>query len=772
MKIAQNKLIFTQKILIVFCIFLFSCVPNVGKKLRTRANNANNKLANVNSGQGWVLEDNPVILSKNSEINDTFDLNKLLSTAFITDGNYLNLGQYCDGINLCFEIKENQNSNSSLQSLNGEWAYRTDTSEFLQVNNFYHLKKIYSRFYDNLEKSLNFAYANLLTRQYNTALPLNIFNQNKLFNIQDKTLTSFADCDLENNAEFSPSQNTLCFGYITGHENAKWAQDSTIIYHEAGHFFQKIQLNLRNKNTILKADLGTGKSNEGQAIGEGLSDFYSYYINGRPHFGEWAAGTFFNVSRPLKENDPQHLAPGLSLENDQRLSYPQYLNYLPSEPSVPSDDIHNNGMIISHYLVALTEDLEAKCNFTKIESSNHVMHFLNETLAELGDLTTKGTENNLSGLSKVNLNSLYSYEWATKVNPINYRSFMQTFAKNILNYLGNPNLNKCNGNIYTKDQIESLIDMYGLLLFRTYNENRNFSNPGVINNTLVNSLNRKKSTFITKNQVIFDPRVGAPSAFVIDDKKVISKVITDMQSVGVIGTLSGITPSNLGFNNNNGKVSPGEVVGLFINLFNNSNSTIAGMQILANDWNQADSAGKPCLFTNTLTTDRWPIESEGGVPCNTISANSNLDFAPICFIQNNENNGTKWIGQSDFKTKMGIENSQCLDPLNDKNCFIRAIKGADSAYFSKLNPKANWSDTLINPKDKSVPSPSFSQMIFFEVSKHIPPGTIVDCRMRVRFTNCDDCFHDSSRSYYDFKDVDYNGPKPYKIIHLQIPIID
>lgn len=74
--------------------------------------------------------------------------------------------------------------------------------------------------------------------------------------------------------------------------------------------------------------------------------------------------------------------------------------------------------------------------------------------------------------------------------------------------------------------------------------------------------------------------------------------------------------------------------------------------------------------------------------------------------------------------------------------------------------------------DGTAYSLDWGNVLLFEVSKSIPPGTTVNCRMRVRFTNCEDCFHDSSRSNNDFYDVDYNGPKPYKIIHLQIPITD
>ena len=750
-----------------------SCMPNIDNGIRSRSNSSAiaSGTANVGIGQGRILSDNPIILSKDSSIDDTFNLNRLLTTDVITTGPFLKGSSSCYGLEYCFEVRANKNSLASLQTTNGKWAFDVYSTEFLQVNTFFHLNKITKMFYENLTASYSRSFDTFSNPYYDSPLPLGLVSSPHVFKGYNTPLMAYSNCDAASNANFDPANLTLCFGYDSNHPKIMWAQDSSVIYHEAGHSFQKLQLNFRNYANIVKVDLGNISYNEAGSIGEGLSDFYSYYINGRPHLAEWAAGKFHNASRPMTESDSLY-GPEISTDPDQRLSYPQYLGFNPNQPTVLVEEIHNNGMILSHYLVALASDLQDKCAMTKREASDLVVHLISDTLAEHGDLSSKGTEKNLTGNPKINLNSNKSFEWFTIVNPINYRTFMQTFAKNILNNLGNSMLNRCNGSIYTKDQIESLIDQYGLLLFRTYNENRNLAVPGSVNNTTINALNRKKSVLISKSLLILDPTTNASSAFVIDDRTIISEGITSLKSHGSIGSLSSQTPSDLGFNNSNGKVSPGEVVAIALNIYNNSNSPMAGIQILANDWYHANASGSPCQFSTAISNDQWPLISEGGVPCPLIKAEVPADFTPICFIQSNESNATKWISQTDFKTKMALESSSCLDPTNDKNCFIRTIPGADQANFSKINPKTTWAKTFANPTSGVPQNFEWGNVILFEVSKHIPPGTLVDCRMRLRFTNCDDCYHDSSRSNYDYIDTDYNGPRPYKVIHLQMPIID
>jgi len=302
-------------------------------------------------------------------------------------------------------------------------------------------------------------------------------------------------------------------------------------------------------------------------------------------------------------------------------------------------------MIISHYLTALTQDIQSKCAYTPVASREFVMSILTETMAELGDLSSVGTVNGIAG--KVNMDASNSPLWFSTLNPINYRSFTQTIAKNLLNTIGNPGLARCNGSYYQRDYIESLLDSYGLLLFKTYNQHRNLTNTTTLVNTSVSASNRKKSVLISKSNIILDPTTGASSAYVIDNRSQILNGVTQLQNVGLIGTMSEQTDSGFGFNNSNSKVSPGEVVAIALNLYNNSNSTMGGVEILANDWDHANTAatdsattsvkGRPCKFNTTMSNDQWPLETEGGsteTNCNDVGVTS-ADFAPVCFIQAN-----------------------------------------------------------------------------------------------------------------------------------------
>ena len=744
-----------------------SCLPSSNTKIRSRENaNSTVGASAVAIGQGRVLKDNPIVLSNNTSLSIDSDLNRLLGSAVaITTNPFLNGNPNCFGLETCFEIRNSREAVSALQTTNGRWSYRAGTDEFLQVNTFYHINKMFDQFFLNLNQSLASSYDSFsMLPSYDTAIPNTLKQEDGTFKLNSQMLLTFANCDVTDNAYYDQANESLCFGHSGENKELRWGHDSTIIYHEAGHFMQKLQLNLRNTGNV-NAQMSNNLNNEAGAIGEGLSDFYSYFINGRTHWGEWAAG-HLNGSRPLSEDDTLH-APGISKDEDGRLSYPQYLTYDPNYPTEPIEDIHMSGMIISHYLVALTQDLELKCSMTNLIARQYVMTMISETLAELGDLTTMGTQKN-SKVGKVNMNPAHSLLWFSTINPITYRSFTQTFAKNLLNTIGSSNLNRCNGGTYSKDNIETLIDNYGLLLFKTYNENRNHS---ITKNTGIDNSNRKKSLLIKKSNLILDPTSGASSAFVIDNKDQIAAGIAQLQSTGMIGTLSTLTPSDLGFNNNNSKVSPGEVVAIAINLYNNSNSTMGGIDILANDWDHVSKSpltlNRPCQYG----PDLWPLLTEGGVNCGDVTPTV-PDFSPVCFVQYNDLTSTNWISQKEFKSKVAIDSNLCLDKNNDKDCFIRAIKGADKAHYSKLNPKSTWGQTMANPKTGTAYSLDWGNIILFEVSKNTPPGTVVSCRLRARFTNCDDCFHDSAANDNDFKDIDYNGPKPYKIIHLQIPITD
>jgi hypothetical protein len=764
--------------------FAVSCMPSVSKNsLRGRTNGSLVDNSTLKTGEGKVLLDNPIILSNNTNLDSSADLNRYLSSAVkITENSFLNSNPNCYGLTYCFQIMGTRTDSVSLQTANGKWGYSATSDEFTQVNVFYHLNAIYDRIMQNLSYGAASSYDYFGTPLYDTSIPKTVQQADGTYTLNTKILSAIANCDSENNASWEPAQTSLCFGFTnTPSVPLRWGHDSTVVYHEAGHFFQEVFLNLRNSRSLdreAKPAMGNGHGySESGALGEGLSDYFSYYINGRTHFAEWAAGRYLGASRPISESDSLHAA-GISADRDQRLSYPDYIDYDVNHIGRPLEDVHSAGMIISHYLVALTEDIKTKCSMTTKQAQEEVMHVVAESLSELGDLTTKGTANGSVG--KVNMSTDYALDWFNVQNPINYRSLTQTLAKNLLINIGNPLLNRCNGSYYQKDDIESLLDDYGLLLFKTYNQHRNIADFATKINTAITSTNRKKSMLVPKSALIFDPASDASIAYVFDKQKDIKDAIANFKSAGHSVTISDQIKEDLPYNNGNSKISPGEVVGIALNLYNNSNTTIGGVQILANDWDHADNSGgalngHPCQFSSTQSNDTWPLESEGAstaANCSAVNATSS-DFAPICFIQSNESNSTKWISQKEFRQKLALDNNFCLTPGSEKDCFVRVIKNLDTSSYSKINPKATWGKTFTssNPNDPT-PKLSVGHLFFMEVSKHIPPGTVIDCRVRARFTNCEDCYHDSTRSNYDYKDVDYNGPKPFKVFHLQIPITD
>lgn len=779
---SSKKIKFTPKhqvlLFVVLSAFMSSCMPTSKSSGRTRATSQNVSVA-VEKNYGKILKDNPLILSGKSSLSLSTDINRFTTSAFITTNPMLQAQTNCQGLPYCFEVRDNVNSATPLIATDNKWGFRASTKEFLQVNTYYHINLAFSKFLENLDLTYYSAFSELGAYQTETSIP-NTLKNNLSYDLHKTTLTAYSDCDESDNSYFSAATNSLCFGYTGQNKDLKWAHDSTIIYHELGHFLQHLALNLRNPVADIQASMGKNLYSEAGAIGEGLADYYSYYINGRTHWGEWAAG-YSKASRPISEDDALHVS-ALKDDNENRLRYPDYLTYDPNEPTVPSETLHNAGMIISHYLVALTKDLETKCSLTNKTSREAVLSLINESLSELGDLTSVGTQTSLMKTpKKINLNATYSSIWYNQNNPVNYRSFSQMMAKNLLKRFGPQSLNGCGLYQYTTDDVEVLFDSYGLLLFKTYNENRNFT-TAIKKNTPVFPGNKVKTVLVNKANLILDPTENAASAFVIDNRSQILKGITSLQSAGLIKELSPETPSDLGFNNGLGNISPGEVVAIALNLYNNSNSTIGGVQVLANDWDHADTDNnnnKPCSIESTFTSTKWPTDNEGGsttIPCEATQAATAEDFAPVCFMQVRENDATKWVSQKVFMNSIGQSSQSCLDKTNPKTCFIRAIKGADTAYYSKIDPKKTWGQTMANPTTGTAYGLDWSNVMLFEVSKHIPHGTAINCRLRARFTNCTDCYHDalstSTPGADDYKDEDFNGPKPFTIIHLNMTVLD
>ncbi|MBL6989963.1 MAG: hypothetical protein ISR65_09305 [Bacteriovoracaceae bacterium] len=815
-----------KKIVRMLSILFLLSACDMGSNLspRTDVQEYLNSGDDIGLGQSRVILDNPIILTGKASLSRTYNLSRLLSVDpyDITKGQFLEGGcailpsqrvcienpsdtncTYASINRECFSILQNEYA-TKISSVGGRWTYEPSTTEFWQVNTYYHMDRVVSKFVNNMNDLYLMAQPTAPAgMNYKTAIPATLISGEKnWWSDSDKNLRVFSHCDAKDNAYFSPSKFALCFGYDSQYSNMWWVQDPSVIYHEVGHAIIQTMLNLRNVASNLaqdnRVDLGTLFYDEAHAIGEGVSDYFSYFVNGRTHFGEWALGRFNSLSRPMSEDDPIH-ATGISTAPDARLSYPRYVNYDANDPTSNTEDVHAAGQIVSHYLVALTMDLESTCNFSTDSTTNHnlavtyVVNLLAETFAELGDLTAKGSDYTAAGEYPVNLNEVHAREWILKVNQITYRNFFQKFAKYL--FLVFNQGSRCNGTSYPIDNIEKLLDQYGLLLFKSYNENGNDKTTGHTGtSTPVLTANRLHTVLVSKDFIQLAQGASTSEIYIFDNRKNMKEALGSLIRDGVITGISPQIENDLPYNNGNSQISPGEFIGISLNLYNSSNTTLGGVQVLANDWDHFKN-GMPC---NTFA-DQFPLDSAGAanvagesVPsltpgdCNYIAQNNGLSetgdvndvkdpLYPICMVQVNEANSTRWASQEVFREKIMLEKMNCLGGLNPdgtkdtKSCFIRAIPGADHSFFSKIEPLKTWGETLAT----STGAPDFhhSNLIFFEVSPWIPPGTTFNCRFRVRFSNCSDCYSDPADTD-DYLDYEYSGPKPFKILHHQFIVID
>jgi hypothetical protein len=785
---SQNKLS-AHVALLVLITLLSGCLSSSNSGGGKRGSGGvSNSSSSVSPGYGRILKDNPIILSKNYSLAPDVNLNSLLvsSQDFITNNQFL-IGSCSAGggasIPECFETRTNESA-TYLSSLKERWAFNANSAEWLQVQTFGHMDRFLQKFHSDL----TWTYSQ--RAGYQSSLPSTLFSSSrKAYFLGSQRLYGLSDCGVEDNAFYSPATTTMCLGHDSLFPQVKFAQDNTIIYHELGHTIAQVMMNMRgavNSSISTRSALGYLTYDEAGSIGEGLADFFSFVMNKRTHFAEWALGRFLSLSRPMSEDDSLHAA-GISADEDSRLSYPAYLNYDPNDPTVIFEDIHNAGMIFSHFLVATTNELQSYCGMTQDDSVQSVVSLVMESMAEMGDMTSFGADSRMSyGVNHSPDNAL---EWVSKANPINYRRFIQTFSKFFMRIYGSPSLARCGGFAFPQDALERLVDSYGLLLFRTYNDNLN----GVIDghagtNRVVNQQNRIKSVYANKSLLKMDPRENASLAFVFDKGADVRNAMSALQASGAIGQISSQIPSDFGYNNGNGQISPGEVIGLSLSIYNDSNTTMAGVQVLANDWdhgkidtNDANKL-KPC---NTHG-DSWPLSSEGAADtsmengntpgeCTYVTRENGAEaaetLAPVCWVQINETSSTVWASQDALRKKIALNPSSCLGGSDSPNdCFVRAIKGADQSFYSVINSKKTWAESVSN--NGEAPSFNLGNVLFFEVSPWIPPGTTFNCRMRARFTNCEDCWHDANASFDDYLDYEFSGAKPFKILHFQFTVID
>ena len=730
----------------------------------------------------------------------------------------------------------------------GTWIFPANSSEFYQVNGHYHVQHGVDTFfsklkftYDTLHSNPSFSGKTKATPSYLPTTGLSWFQAITPSNdnyFRNSFLNTYALCDLELNASFSPASPELCFGKWSEHKTFFMVQDPSVIYHELGHALIAVMMNFRNgvpgnlAGTLpstyhpLRSNLGGGGYGEAGSLGEGIADYYSFVMTERTHFAEWGLGKSMKASRPMSESDSLHIS-GIDTTSEGRLSYPQYLLYDPNDPNVPFEDIHYAGQIISHYLVALTKSLQTECGTNHDNSTSYVMMLLAETFAEMGDLKSVGIDTfwNTANYAPTtthrfnNLDENASFMWSHVINPPTYRKFSQIMAKNIFKYIS-PASGLCPS--FSQDESEKLLDDYGLLLFKTYNNNGSSSklattqhtSTGAITTsspvapTAIHENNRRKSVLVSKQLIslaVPNTETDVATYYIIDDQANMSGILQGLLFKGFpMNPSTGI--AGLEYNNANIRISPGEIVAIIPNLQNASNSPMAGVHLLATDWdhvNITDTTGlngnfKPCVVddvttvaqggedagTCTATMTSYKRHVKTGGLFTTASTNPlSGAAAPVCLVEMEDGDVTRWVSQNEFRKKQGLSllDKDCLGfggtaqtedfTFNPHECLVRVLPGANQAFFSRIDAQKSYMETMRNGN----PDHTFGigNAFIFEINKWIPPGTKFRCRMRAKFSNCSDCFSSATDATNDdYIDAEYNGAKPYKVINFEFDVND
>lgn len=786
------------------------------------------KYGPANSDMGQFLDSDAKLITNNTNLTSNCSMEFFGSSVTLQ--------------NACIHsLKDARASSPISRNSDRTYIFSPNSPEFYQTNALYHISKGTGKFFEYL----SFAYEQVQMSPsfYPKSIPPYLRStemfwfksmaspDKKLF--RTDYLTSYAQCELDRNASFSPAGPALCFGGIAELPDFYFIQDPDIVYHELGHALVSVMMNLRNgsKASIfsaaefhpLRSNLGSYGYDEAGSINEGIADYYTYLMTfdaSKPErrVGEFALGRTVSQARPVSEEHTMHI-PGIDETSTGRLSYPDYLLYDPNEPDKVMEDVHYAGQIMTHYLVALTKTLKAQCSISNEADGGHqlassfVMMALAETMSELGDLNAKGVDLGSYSYSTPNIffnnmDSTNSYMWTQVVNQVTFRRFFQVFGKNIYKYI--------TGRLciaFDKNESERLMDDYGLLLFRTYNDNGNSTKSrtftfGTVNGNLagqplttVAEDNRRKSVLVSKQLIELATRTDAnPSRvgfYIIDNSSDMKSLLEDLLFKGFAVPLSTNVSSTI-YNNNNIKISPGEVVAIIPNLLNNSNSSMAGIQLLANDWDHVEitdtSSGnfKPCVVDATTTVDQGAVAPTTTNTCGTthksftrlLKGTTPADaVAPACLVQLEEGDSSRWVSQNEFRKKQGLAlmDKDCLgysttlnaDPdftFNPHECLVRFLPGANEAFFSKIDSQKTYYESVIKESEDGVFNSG--NLMIMEVNKWIPPGTKFRCRMRARFSNCSDCYTDSSAANDDYMDYELNGAKPFKVINFDFDIND
>jgi len=838
------------------------------------------------SVKGWISTD---FVTRNNELLDTCQIT-------IFDGSF---DQDKETNSVCFNVLRDDDPDTiPLTANNGGWNFdiKNTPEEFYQVNAFYHSNLIIKRFMSALQD----AHSIVHFPSVNKLAPVTKYDPHRTFSFwfndtgRNNNILVYSAQPLDSlNAFFSSSDTSIGMGYTPNSFITDYSiEDIGILYHEYGHAFNYILMNQRNTSfqdgqiddpnlfsvfyhsTPFKSSLGNLVYDEAGAINEGVADFFTYFITNTKDLGQWA---FNGQARPMTETSDAHSA-NVSKNSGERLKYPDFTYYLSGEP-FPVEDVHNSGQIISHYLVSLTEEFKSQCSYISTIQENSVVDnqvltedeataerhkrattltlmLLSEALGEMGDMNARGSDlfepfkdsGNSSdtnfGSFFTNLNAFEAYLWGQIVRPPTFRRFSRLIGKNIKYRISDTFVGACPG--FTVDESEELLDEYGLLLFKDYDEDTQgtqltdmgtyvlaidkeiddfegdsvdfgFSSYDNQVESSVNELNRKQTVLVSKDFVDYPTDAsGEPTVFVFDKQAGMENLLASLtfegQNVQISEGLAG--PE---YNNGNIKVSPGEIIGITPNLYNFSNSQMGGIRILANDWDHMKLDDSSSIHVNSTDNmnaaqdianwspcqiDGWPLQTEGGVledPNVTPTTEGDCLYTtkhnlvlkdtaatpeyypdasqPICMVKFSDENETKWVSQDFFRTsQLLLEDNECLNgpsmsgnEFNPNECLVRVLPGGSQAVYGKIDPQSTWQKSL-QGSNPQTPDVSSNHIILFEVNKLISPGTQFNCRMRVNFSNCSDCFEDENGNEYP--DYIHASEKPFKILNFSFKVLD
>ena len=213
-----------------------------------------------------------------------------------------------------------------------------------------------------------------------------------------------------------------------------------------------------------RSEIGYRFYDESSGINEGVADFYSHAANNRDAVFEYIFNNEAlpgeNGLRPVIEDHPFH-AEGISTADEDRLSYPDFITYLPDNPKEKVEDVHFSGMIASHFLVALKKDIETYCRKSHEDVGALLTNLITESYAYLGDLSSTGndfsTDSNVNHIPNLDSSGIpLSVKWYSLVKRLLLLSrFFQTFSRFMISTISKDQSTLCNGTFYPKDRLEN-----------------------------------------------------------------------------------------------------------------------------------------------------------------------------------------------------------------------------------------------------------------------------------------------------------------------------